>query len=173
MKKVLVSLSLIMSVSSVSLADQQLVNYCLQTGGEVVQEWTCPVTGSLKVGESCRQNNGHGQVMYFNGCSAPEGRYKTLFFKACVIHDLCYHHEPTTNNKSKVDCDTQFLADMKKICKATNPFSLECGIVAQTFYAAVANAGDAAFNCSKENVPYPVDMDKLPLPSPAPFIVNF
>lgn len=171
MKKVLVSLSLIMSVSSVSFADQQLIEYCLQTGGEVVQEWTCPATGSIRAGEACKQKNGQGQVMYFNGCSAPEGRYKDLFFKACVVHDLCYHHEPATNNKSKVDCDNDFLKNMKKICKATNPFSLECGIVAQTFYAAVANAGDVAFACSKENVQYPSDMDQLPLPSPAPLVL--
>ncbi len=172
MKNLLVNVMLIFGVSTTAFADQQLVEYCTLTGGEIVSEWTCPATGSVKMGEACKQKNAAGQPMYFNGCSAPEGRYKTLFFKACVIHDLCYHHEPATNNKSKADCDNQFLTNMKKICKTTNPFSLECGIVAQTFYAAVDNAGDAAFTCSKENVQYPADMDQLPLPSPAPFITN-
>lgn len=173
MKKLLVSLTLILGVSVTAFADQQLVEYCSQTGGEIVPEWTCPATGSVKAGVACKQKNSVGQVMYFNGCSAPEGRYKTLFFKACIIHDLCYHHEPQTNNKSKLDCDNEFLKNMKKICKSTNPLSLECGIVAQTFYAAVDTAGDAAFMCSKENVQYPADMDQLPLPSPTPFITNY
>lgn len=177
MKKLLVSLTLGLTFTfglvSTAFADQQLTEYCTQTGGELVPEWTCPATGNIKMGEACKQKNAEGQVMYFNGCSAPEGKYKTLFFKACIIHDLCYHHEPTTSNKSKLDCDNQFLTNMKKICKATNPFSLECGIVAQTFYAAVDNAGNAAFTCSKENVQYPADMDQLPLPSPAPFITNY
>lgn len=170
MKHVLVSLSLVLSVSSVAFADQQLVDYCLQTGGEVVQQWTCPATGNIRTGEVCKQSNSLGQVMYFNGCSAPEGKYKTLFFRACIIHDLCYHHEPTTNNKSKLNCDDQFLANMKKICKTTGVLNFECGLVAQTFYAAVVKGGDAAFSCSKENVQYPTDMDQLPLPSPAPLV---
>lgn len=157
-------------VTSSAWADRILRDYCLQTGGEVVQEWTCPATGSLKTGEACKQRNADGGVMYFNGCSAPEGKYKDLFFRACIIHDLCYHHEPQTNGKSKIDCDDDFLKNMKKICKKTNPLSLECGIAAQTFYAAVASAGDTAFRCSKENVQYPTDMDQLPLPSPVPFL---
>ena len=172
MKNLLVSLTLILSFTSQAYADKQLTDYCVGTGGTVVPEWTCPATGDLKVGEACKQTNSAGQVMYFNGCSAPEGKYKTLFFKACIIHDLCYHHEPQTTGKSKLNCDDQFLVDMKKICKTTNPMSFECGIVAQTFYAAVVNAGESAFMCSKENVPYPPSMDQLPLPSPAPFITN-
>ncbi|AZZ38180.1 hypothetical protein CIK05_15685 [Bdellovibrio sp. qaytius] len=170
MKNLLVSLTFIFGVTSTAFADQQLTDYCLQTGGEIVSQWTCPANGALHSGETCKQTNTSGQVMYFNGCSAPEGKYKTLFFKACIIHDLCYHHEPQTNGKSKTDCDDQFLANMKQTCKVTNPFNLECGIVAQTFYAAVNTAGDSAFACSKENVKYPSSMDRLPLPSPAPVI---
>ncbi|MCM2352671.1 MAG: phospholipase A2 [Pseudobdellovibrio sp.] len=172
MKKVLALFATITAVTSTTWADQQLVDYCVKTGGEVVQEWTCPATGNLKSGETCKQTNSLGQVMYFNGCSAPEGKYKTLFFKACIIHDLCYHHEPTTNNKSKADCDNQFFTNMKKICKTTGVLNFECSLAAQTFYTAVVKGGEAAFNCSKENVQYPLDMDQLPLPSPTPIIVN-
>lgn len=176
MKSVFVSLSLLLTITfgltSVTLADQQLVEYCHQTGGEVVPEWICPATGTIKTGEACKQTNTQGQEMYFNGCSAPKGKYKTLFFKACIIHDLCYHHEPTTSNKSKLDCDDQFLNDMNKICVNTDPLSFECGFVAQSFYTAVVKAGDAAFSCSKENVNYPSDMDRLPHPLLAPFF-NF
>lgn len=170
MKKIFLSLTLVLSVSTLAKADQQLVDYCTQTGGEVVQEWTCPATGAVRSGETCKVVNAQNQVMYFNGCSAPDGKYKTLFFKACIVHDLCYHHEPQTNNKSKVDCDSQFLANMKKICKTTNPFSIECTLAAQTFFAAVDKGGDIAFRCSKENVAYPGDMDLLPLPAPAPLV---
>lgn len=170
MKNIFVSLSLIIGLSSTAFADQQLVDYCQQTGGEVVQEWTCPATGTLRTSETCKQTNSQGQVMYFNGCSAPEGKYTNLFFKACIIHDLCYHHEPQTNNKSKADCDNQFLVNMKKICKSVGPFNIECGAAAQTFYAAVAKGGEPAFSCSKEKVSYPTDMDKLPLPSPVPLV---
>lgn len=171
MKKVLALFVAITAVTAAALADQQLVNYCVKTGGEVVQQWTCPATGSIKSGEACKQTNSQGQVMYFNGCSAPEGKYKTLFFKACIIHDLCYHHEPATNNKSKADCDNQFFTNMKKICKTTGVLNIECGLAAQTFYTAVVKGGDTAFSCSKENVQYPQDMDQLPLPSPAPLIL--
>lgn len=165
MKNLLLTLGLILSFSAAAFADQQLADYCSQTGGEVVPGWTCPATGVVKNGNICKRNNYAGQTMYFNGCSAPDGKYKTLFFKACIIHDLCYHHEPQTNGKSKIDCDNQFLANMKKICRTTNPFSFECGAAAQTFYAAVESAGEAAFMCSKENVDYPSNMDQLFLPS--------
>ena len=176
MKNILVSLMVTFCVTLSVFADQQLAQYCVQTGGEVVKEWTCPATGTLRIGATCKQKNALGQVMFFNGCSAPGGKYKTFFFKACIIHDLCYHHEPQTNGKSKADCDKQFLTDMKSICNTTNSFnlelSLECGIAAQTFYLAVAKAGDSAFTCSKENVNYPIEMDQLPLPSPVPFFIE-
>lgn len=171
MKNICVRLLLGLCLSSVALADQQLVNYCQQTGGEVVSEWTCPATGALRSGDTCKQTNSNGQVMYFNGCSAPPSAYTTLFFKACIVHDLCYHHEPQTNNKSKADCDKQFLSNMKKICRSTEVFNIECEFAAQTFYAAVGAGGEQAFSCSKENVPYPTEMDRLPLPTPAPFVL--
>lgn len=169
MKNFFLIVILFTSLVSTSFADKQLTDYCKLTGGQIISSWTCPVTGYQKTGDTCKQTNSAGQSLYFNGCSAPDSKYKNLFFKACIIHDFCYHHEPQTTGKSKKNCDDQFLENMKKICKTSKPLSLDCGFAAQAFYLAVDQGGDKSFMCSKEKVPYPQNMDQLPWPSPVQF----
>ncbi len=59
------------------------------------------------------------------GCSVPEvvlllsAEYKeqaAKFHPACVTHDFCYRHGNATYGATRKECDTAFLADMKKSC---------------------------------------------------------
>lgn len=162
MKHALLVLAVVAMAPTVSQAKKQLKEYCSKIGGEIIREWKCPNTLDLRKGEFCRQKNDLGQELVFNGCSAPDGKYKEVFFKACIIHDLCYHHEPVTTGKSKQECDDDFLANMKKVCQQTGGGG-SCQFTAQAYYLAVTKGGETAFWCSKEPVvDYPSDLDQLP-----------
>jgi hypothetical protein len=71
-----------------------------------------------------------------------------LFTPACVRHDYCYRHGNLTYNKSKKECDNDFLADMQTIClKPTNIVVLPgvCQTWATEYFAAVVAAGGSSY----------------------------
>jgi hypothetical protein len=103
-----------------------------------------------------------GQDMFFNGCTgADKIPYGKIFFKACVLHDFCYHHEPISNGFSKEYCDHKFLRDMKTICDSKENDSFSCYSFADLFYGAVRSAGIISWGCSNTKANYPKDLMEL------------
>ncbi|MBT4762172.1 MAG: hypothetical protein HOO06_10780 [Bdellovibrionaceae bacterium] len=125
---------------------------CADDGGDIVNKIICPSTEATKNGKFCVSGN-----MFYDGCSASVPGYEDFFFNSCVLHDFCYHHEPSTNGKSKIDCDKEFLANLNFQCsKHKSPF--KCRLTARTFYQAVARFGESSWQCSDVVADYP---DKL------------
>ena len=97
------------------------------------------------------------------GCSVPDWvtwlhesqrRYRDYFYPSCEQHDYCYRHGAATYGKTRVDCDTEFLEDMREQCSSddwtdfllkiqANP--VECNAVASEFYSAVQLKGADRF----------------------------
>lgn len=128
---------------------------CQQAGGVILDQWTCPKSGKVRKTKNCLVLDHNSKEMIFNGCSASIGNYGEVFYKACVYHDLCYHHEPTTHGLNKTDCDRQFLTDMIAICKNEAPEDTNCNSNANLFFKAVDIFGGSAWSCSKELADYP------------------
>jgi len=98
-----------------------------------------------------------------NGCGSQDWKGKLVpnmplrfvnFKPACNVHDVCYG----TCGKGKADCDKDFLGDLLGACmekygwNSIQPIppdlaakQLLCSSLAQTYYNAVAAAGDAAY----------------------------
>jgi hypothetical protein len=161
MKSILVTITTLLMFASTAIANQSLLSmYCRQIGGKVESFWTCPNTGLTRFGETCVQKNSRGQTLRFNGCSAPNNAFNGIFFKACIIHDLCYHSEPGYSGKSKGNCDQDFKDNMNDIC-AANEYDYMCYFAAQTYFKAVVTGGHIGWWCEKGNAQYP-RIDELP-----------
>jgi len=135
-------------------SDEFLIKKCKEIHGEIVNHWTCPYSGDERDDVHCMVKDNEKRPMYFNGCTGAFGKYSEVFFPACVYHDLCYHHEPTSNNLQREDCDSKFYNNMFKICD-TRPKDDDCADAARWYYNAVATFGKNAWICSKEKANYP------------------
>lgn len=137
-----------------------LRDYCDKVGGIMLSQWTCPNSKQLRHETFCKQINSENKELVFNGCTVAAGRYSEIFFKACLLHDLCYHNEPNVSGKSKTDCDTVFLNNMNKICDTQSSFG--CYSTAKAFHSAVSVGGSNSWNCSKSDAEYPKRLEDLP-----------
>jgi hypothetical protein len=143
-----------------SLLNAPLLNYCLQKGGQVLDTWTCPESKLQRTGPFCKLQDSAGKELIFNGCTNVYGEYGSIFLKACVLHDLCYHNEPASTGKQKADCDQKLYADMMTICTQT-PGEEHCKLVAESFFFTVQQFGDDSWKCSKGSASYPGSMSGL------------
>ena len=159
MKNLCFVISLIVSVNV--FADPVLENYCETHHGTLLSTWTCPSSGHVRTNESCLLHNSKGQPLVTDGCTGVQGTtYGDTFFKACVIHDFCYHNEPGLSGKQKADCDDELLMNIQKICGGVTLFG--CQTAAEAFYLAVTAGGDfGPWECEKDNFAYPWSMDQL------------
>lgn len=149
------------SVDEAATGTSQLTAYCKKTGGQIINRLNCTNSGFTRDGEFCVQKNAQNKFLIFNGCSAPQNSYNAVFFKACIIHDFCYHSEPAVDNKSRTNCDDDFYKNMKKICATQNDSN--CLIAARTYYNGVIVGGGIGWLCLKDDAEYPSDMDQLPM----------
>lgn len=132
-----------------------LAQQCWRMGGEMIQQWACSNSSKVRNDNFCRVYDNERRPMIFNGCSWSFGDYGKVFFQACVYHDFCYHHEPTSNGYSKDDCDNKFLLDMIDICRYQKAQDKSCESSARWFYRAVYLFGGSSWACSKEQANYP------------------
>lgn len=95
------------------------------------------------------------------GCSIPEvvlvlsddySRQANKFNAACVTHDFCYRHGYATYGRSREQCDSNFLEDMKNECKGPAGLGVidikdhsACLIAATQTYEAVRTYGEQHF----------------------------
>lgn len=80
------------------------------------------------------------------GTGLDQPAYDVNFQSACNAHDFCYGMEG-----GKSQCDSDFSADMAKVCLASSNFA--CSAIRVTYYSAVQNFGQDEYNSSaQENV---------------------
>ncbi|MFN3453979.1 MAG: phospholipase A2 [Pseudobdellovibrio sp.] len=160
MKYLIISFVVLLSFNLAS-ANELLQNYCQQTGGQYINEWTCPNSKKVRDGGFCVQTNFQGKSLVFNGCTGAPSGYGERFFRACMIHDFCYHNEPAVSGKSKEECDSDLLNNMRKVCEQTGG-SLGCRSAARAFYMAVSSGGNSSWQCEKNNAVYPDKLEQIP-----------
>ena len=139
---------------SITFAEVDLLeDYCTKLDGVVKFGFICPKSKLPLPINMCQFTNSHGKQQFFDGCTGPTGGYKELFYPACIKHDLCYHHEPATNDLEQKDCDTLFLTIMKKSCH-DQPDKKDCLKWANTLYRGVRMVGKLAFHCENTKGAY-------------------
>lgn len=142
--------------------NSQLIQYCQANQGEIVEPHYCPTSKRKRTGPFCKIQDDQGRNMFFNGCTgADKIPFGKTFFKACILHDFCYHHEPTSNGFTKDYCDKKLLKDMRTICDQQENNSIACKTFADLFYAAVRTAGSRSWECSKVPANYPKNLEDL------------
>lgn len=147
-------LSFIIVMPSYSAPAGFLKKKCHDVGGKMVSQFTCPQSGTTRYNSECIISDVDGNMIFFDGCSGTIGNYDVVFYKACVHHDLCYHHEPSTSGLDKRDCDSQFYWEMRAICKKERANNPACIDAARLFYNAVDLFGLSSWTCSKQVANY-------------------
>lgn len=140
---------------------ETLKNYCAKSGGKMIDQLNCPTSGAVRKGPWCESKDSAGNEMFTNGCDYSFGSYGDLFFRACVLHDYCYHHEPVSNGLSRDACNKKLLTDMYEICQIEGRTDEHCHTAAKIFYEAVTFFGGKAWKCSKVEANYPRDFGSL------------
>lgn len=143
-----------------------LANYCKNLDGKIITKYVCPETGVVRNEDFCIFPNEYGQNLIFNGCNSDnQNGYRIHFFKACILHDLCYHSEPKVSGKTKTDCDKMFKENMLQICRENDlQEHFMCKTMARIYYKAVASSkGEPSWLCIKDNAKYPTSLEQLPV----------
>lgn len=139
-------------------------NYVVKRG----QTWERAGRGGVCVMKWSR-NGGPEKVVFHDGCSGQAlGRPSTnsvsattwgqLFHPACVYHDHCYHHEPSTSGKSQKFCDDRMRSDMYRICDAEYRTKAvartACKKAAATMYSGLRAGGGKHYRFNDTRLPY-------------------
>ena len=141
---------------SLSAHADQLDDLCKERGGKIFKKYTCPKSGLKLPIKTCEYKNQDGDIQFVNGCSGPSGGHGEVFFMACIQHDLCYHHEPSTNGLSRKQCDQLMLEIATESCM-TDPRVKDrkkCRGWAKTMYNALRVVGGIAYHCEDSPANY-------------------
>lgn len=147
---------LLVSAASGFQVDRLTHSVCREMGGQMVQSVDCPSQDRSRGGHFCKVSE--KPFIFFNGCSIGFDFYKETFFPACMKHDLCYHHEPSSTGLLRRDCDKKFKKEMLEICDSLSEYQSGCRVAAQLYYSTVRVAGNRSWECSnvaikKDNIP--------------------
>ncbi|TNE99850.1 MAG: hypothetical protein EP326_07370 [Deltaproteobacteria bacterium] len=146
-------LILFLFFTSLPVYGDQLVDFCIAVNGELHRSYRCPKSGLKLPVRTCEYFNSQGDLQFVNGCSGPTGGHREYFFKACVVHDLCYHHEPSTNGLERRDCDQLFLRTALEGCEQA-PNQKVCQNWAKLMYNSLRLIGGPAYHCADEPANY-------------------
>jgi hypothetical protein len=151
MKKYLI---ILLFLNTAVMATVQLDNLCERNKGTIVKSFTCPKSKLKLPIKTCIYKNKSYDTLFVNGCSGPSGGFGKSFFKACIAHDLCYHHEPSSNGADRKSCDQKFLNIALEECSNfSGDTRKDCRGWAKTMYYSLRVIGLPAFNCAD----YPAD----------------
>ena len=128
-----------------------LDQYCRENKGVVVKFFKCPKSKVTLPWRICKYQNPQEQDEFVDGCTGPTGGFLPIFFNSCIRHDLCYHHEPASNGRSRKSCDLEFLHNLRQACLNDGRNNKKCFFWARTLYQAVRTVGLPAYHC--ENTP--------------------
>lgn len=155
MKKYIILIALI-NIST--FATEQLDEYCQEKKGIIVKSFTCPKTKLKLPIKTCIYKNKSYDQLFVNGCSGPSGDFGKTFFNACIAHDLCYHHEPSTSGLNQKSCDKVFLNIAVNDCSMyTGEKNKDCRGWARAMYLSLRVIGAPAFHCAD----YPANYKRL------------
>lgn len=152
MKYSLVSVVFALTVPYTFAADI-LKRHCDEIGGTVVNQFKCPKSKLPLKWNFCLSEDGLGRQLFFDGCTGPSGGHTELFYPACIKHDYCYHHEPSTNGYAQADCDRQFLANTLDLCVQAQD-QTKCRRWAKSMYWGVRMFGKVAYHCADYEASY-------------------
>jgi hypothetical protein len=79
--------------------------------------YSCDEEGKDLSGKFCVTKEADGPVFFNDGCTMMNDGWAMIFHPACLFHDNCYHNEPATNGRTRLDCDKGFRDRMKLICE--------------------------------------------------------
>ena len=162
MKKYLMVL-LFLNASFSILASDQLEQFCDKMKGDIVRSFTCPKSKLKLAIKTCIYQNNSYDKLFVNGCSGPTGGFKKDFFRACIAHDLCYHHEPSTSGRSQKSCDQTFLnIALVKCSRYSGEKSKDCKRWANSMYYSLRVIGRPAFHCADYPADYYNSYSKIP-----------
>lgn len=139
--------------TSLAQADQ-LEDLCLKNSGKLTKSYKCPKSKLKLPIRTCEYQNELYETQFVNGCSGPSGGHKEIFFKACIKHDLCYHHEPSSNGLKRKSCDKLFLEIAIKSCDEQAKDKKKCHKWAKLMYRALRIVGTPAFHCENRPATY-------------------
>ncbi len=147
--------------------EKQLENFCKNKNGTLTKIWTCPLSGKVRDGLFCELKDKSNNLQITNGCTGAYGLGQE-FFKACVLHDFCYHNHGVLDGKTKAGCDDKFLNNMYSLCdqeadQSKNFSRNNCYVLAQqVFYKGVKYFGEDSWKCSNTNTEYPQSIEEIP-----------
>lgn len=140
--------------------EEQVAELCQKFNGRLISQWQCPQSRDVRRGTFCELELPAGHAQVFNGCTGSIAGLSSIFFKACVLHDFCYHNEPAVSGKNRADCDLKFLNDMETLC-AANGDTRGCLRQAETLYGIVRTGGRSSWACAKNQSPYVQSLNDL------------
>ena len=138
---------ILLLIISFHIRASELENSCAQRNGIIHEGFQCPKSRIYLPLKICRFRNSQGIQQFFDGCTGPTGKYKSIFFESCIKHDLCYHHEPASNGKTRKYCDQLMKNEMHASCIKMAKDIDSCKSAANRLYNAVRVVGLAAFHC--------------------------
>lgn len=146
-----------------ALGANSLEDFCSEKEGQILTKYQCPKSRLTLPVKTCEYRNVQGDKLFVNGCTGPSGGFESIFFTACLRHDLCYHHEPATNGLDRKDCDKAFLDSTLKACEnnVTDEKEAEkCRSWANIMFLALRVIGAPAFHCSDSVANYDFDRSR-------------
>ena len=135
--------------SSTSFASVEEI--CQEMQGTIKKGFKCPNTSFPLLTKVCFFKNEYQEEHFTDGCTGPSGGHRKLFTKACLKHDLCYHHEPATSGKTQKQCDQEFLSNMLVACEDAKNFK-KCERWAKVMYKSLRAFGGLAYRCDNSEV---------------------
>lgn len=140
---------------SFSIHAETLEVACQEVGGKIYKKYKCPKSKLVLPVKTCEFKNDREETLFFNGCSGPSGGFKKLFLKACINHDHCYHHEPSTNGLKQKDCDLRFKNEMIESCyQNAGVKQKKCVNWAKLMYRTLRIVGSIAYHCGDSYAHY-------------------
>ena len=120
----------------------------------------CPATGPLDCSVPVEKLALLGAAVGEAALPVTAKHYKDNFHESCVTHDYCYRFGAETYGLTRNQCDTNFLNDMRHICKSWDWWGgiktvasgglskAGCFAAAEAFHLAVERFGSGAWNDS-------------------------
>jgi hypothetical protein len=130
----------------------------------VEDQYKYPSGSSWDRGQVCEWTTPDGRTLFEDGCSGQAAGgidgvpWGVRFHEACVLHDMCYHHNPSTYGHDQKYCDDQMFDGMKAICRdlygGDAVSHTKCVTAATEMFVALRTAGAKHFAAFDIQVPY-------------------